>query len=45
VKIGDQRGVVQEIDVFVTYIESDGEEYVVPNDQMFDGGIVIVHDD
>ncbi|QKY21758.1 mechanosensitive ion channel [Halolamina sp. CBA1230] len=45
VKIGDQRGIVQEIDLFVTHIESDGEEYVVPNDRVFEGGIVIVHDD
>ncbi|NHX35273.1 MULTISPECIES: mechanosensitive ion channel domain-containing protein [Halolamina] len=45
VRIGDQTGVVQEIDVFVTHIESDGEEYVVPNDRVFEGGIVIVHDD
>lgn len=45
VKIGDQRGVVQEIDVFVTHIESDGEEYIVPNDRVFEGGIVIVNAD
>jgi small-conductance mechanosensitive channel len=45
VKIGDQRGIVQEIDLFVTHIESDGEEYVVPNDRVFEGGIVILHDD
>lgn len=45
VKIGDERGVVQEIDVFVTHIEADGEEHIVPNDQVFEGGIVIVHDD
>ncbi|KPN30408.1 mechanosensitive channel MscS [Halolamina pelagica] len=45
VRIGDQAGVVQEIDVFVTHIESDGEEYVVPNDRVFEGGIVILHDD
>jgi len=44
VKIGDQRGVVQEIDVFVTHIESAGEEYVVPNNLVFAGGVVIVHD-
>lgn len=45
VRIGEERGVVQEIDVFVTHIESGGEEYVVPNDRVFDDGIVIVHDD
>lgn len=45
VKIGDQRGVVQEIDTFVTHIESQGEEYVVPNNRVFAGGVVIVHDE
>lgn len=45
VKIGDNRGVVQEIDVFVTNIESAGEEYIVPNNQLFAGGVVIIHDD
>lgn len=45
VKIGDQRGVVQEIDTFVTHIESAGEEYIVPNNRVFTGGVVIVHDE
>jgi small-conductance mechanosensitive channel len=44
VKIGDERGVVQEIDVFVTHIESAGEEYVVPNNRVFAGGVIIIHD-
>ncbi|MFB6220891.1 MAG: mechanosensitive ion channel domain-containing protein [Halolamina sp.] len=45
VKIGDQRGVVQEIDVFVTQIESAGEEYVVPNNRVFTGGVIIIHEE
>jgi len=44
VEVGDHPGVVQEVDVFVTHIEADGEEYVVPNSRVFDGGVVIVHD-
>ncbi|AEN04517.1 MscS Mechanosensitive ion channel [halophilic archaeon DL31] len=44
VRIGDQRGVVQEIDMFVTHIESAGEEYIVPNNRVFAGGVVIIHD-
>ena len=40
VRIGDQRGVVQEVDVFVTRIESDEEEYIVPNRRVFRDGIV-----
>lgn len=45
VKIGDQSGVVQEIDTFVTHIESSGEEYIVPNNRVFEGGVVILHDE
>ncbi|SDM82416.1 Conserved TM helix [Halogranum gelatinilyticum] len=39
VRIGDHRGIVQEIDVFVTHIESDEEEYIVPNRKVFQQGI------
>ncbi|WP_254840856.1 mechanosensitive ion channel domain-containing protein [Natronomonas marina] len=31
VEIDGKRGIVQEMDVFVTHVESDGEEYVIPN--------------
>ena len=44
VRIGEQRGVVQEMDMFVTHIESAEEEYVVPNNKVFTGGVVIIHD-
>jgi small-conductance mechanosensitive channel len=44
VRIGEERGVVQEIDMFVTHIESAGEEYVVPNNRVFAGGVVIIHE-
>jgi small-conductance mechanosensitive channel len=40
VRIDDQRGIVQEMDVFVTRIESDEEEYLVPNRLVFRRGIV-----
>jgi small-conductance mechanosensitive channel len=42
VEVGGQRGVVQEVDVFVTHVESEGEEYIVPNRKVFEGGIVRV---
>ncbi len=45
VKIGKDRGVVQEIDVFTTSIESSGEEHIVPNNQVFAGGVVIINDE
>jgi small-conductance mechanosensitive channel len=44
VVIDDQRGIVQEVDVLVTRIESDGREFVVPNRQVFENGIVRVRD-
>jgi small-conductance mechanosensitive channel len=44
VVIDDQRGIVQEVDVLVTRIESDGREFVVPNRQVFKSGIVRVRD-
>jgi small-conductance mechanosensitive channel len=40
IAIGERRGIVQEVDVFVTHIESDGEEYIIPNAHVFDSGIV-----
>jgi small-conductance mechanosensitive channel len=42
VGIDGRRGIVQEIDVFVTRIESEGEEHVVPNRHVFQEGIVRV---
>lgn len=40
VRVGDDRGVVQEVDVFVTRIENDDEEYIVPNSRVFEDGVV-----
>lgn len=31
IRIGERHGIVQEVDLFVTYVESDGERYVIPN--------------
>ena len=42
VEVGGQRGIVQEVDVFVTHVESEGEEYIVPNRKVFESGIVRV---
>ncbi len=39
VEIGEKRGIVQEVDMFVTHIESDGEEYIIPNQRIFRTGI------
>lgn len=40
VEIDGKRGIVQEINVFVTRIESDGEVYVVPNQHVLRNGVV-----
>ncbi|MFB6077939.1 MAG: mechanosensitive ion channel domain-containing protein [Halarchaeum sp.] len=40
VRIGEMAGIVQEMDVFVTQIEDDETEYVVPNRLVFREGVV-----
>jgi small-conductance mechanosensitive channel len=39
VRVGEARGIVSEMDVFVTHIESDGEEIILPNDKVFERGV------
>lgn len=38
VKIGERDGVVQEVELFITRIEDDGTEYIVPNRTVFEEG-------
>jgi small-conductance mechanosensitive channel len=42
VEIDGRRGIVQEIDVFVTYVEDDGEEYIIPNRKVLTAGAMRV---
>lgn len=44
VEIDGHRGIVQEMDVFVTHIESEGEEFIVPNHRVFESGITRVRE-
>ncbi len=44
VKVGGQRGIVQEVDLLVTRIETDGEEYIIPNRAVLKDGIVRIRD-
>jgi small-conductance mechanosensitive channel len=44
IRVDDRRGIVQEITMFVTHVEADGEEYIVPNHQVFRSGIVRVRE-
>ncbi|MGM0605026.1 MAG: mechanosensitive ion channel domain-containing protein [Halobacteriota archaeon] len=40
VRVAGQRGIVQEVDLFVTRIETDDEEHIIPNRNVFRTGIV-----
>ena len=42
VRVADHCGIVQEVDLFVTRIESDEEEYILPNAKVFREGVVRV---
>jgi small-conductance mechanosensitive channel len=42
IRVDGVSGVVQEVDLFVTHVDTDGEEHVIPNDEVFEGGIVRV---
>jgi small-conductance mechanosensitive channel len=44
VKIAGERGIVQEVDLFVTHIEADGEDHVIPNHSVFRDGIILIRD-
>ena len=44
VKIGEYEGVVQEVDVLVTHVESDDREYIVPNHLVFQEGAARVRE-
>lgn len=44
VRIGEHGGIVQEVTVFVTRVEEDGREYVVPNHQALHSGVVVVRE-
>ncbi|MFB6069904.1 MAG: mechanosensitive ion channel domain-containing protein [Halanaeroarchaeum sp.] len=44
VAVGDREGVVQEVDIFVTRIESDGREHIVPNHLVFREGAAVIRD-
>jgi len=44
IRIGDRSGIVQEVDLFVTKIETDSEEHILPNRKVFEEGIVRMRD-
>jgi small-conductance mechanosensitive channel len=44
VEIDDRRGIVQEINVFVTHVESNGKEYIIPNQRVLRSGIIRIRE-
>lgn len=45
IRIGDRRGIVQEMDLFVTTVETEeGTEYIIPNRTVFRTGVVRVRE-
>ena len=44
IRIGDSEGIVQEMGMFTTHIEDDGEEYIVPNQKVFRAGVVRIRE-
>ncbi len=44
IEIGGKRGIVQEVDMFTTRVESDRQEYIIPNQQVFRSQVVRYRD-
>lgn len=42
VEVDGARGIVQEVDMFVTRVEDDGEEYIIPNRKVMQDGAMLV---
>ncbi|MFD1633789.1 mechanosensitive ion channel domain-containing protein [Haloplanus ruber] len=42
IQVGEIRGIVQEMDLFVTHVEADDEEYILPNSRVFADGFARV---
>ena len=44
IRVNDSTGIVQEINMFVTHIEDNGEEYIIPNHKVFTAGVVRIRE-
>jgi small-conductance mechanosensitive channel len=40
IEVSGKRGIVQEVDLFVTRVENDGQEFIVPNHLVFRSGVI-----
>ena len=39
IRVGERGGIVQEVDLFITHVENEGEEYIIPNSEVFRNGV------
>lgn len=44
IRVGERSGIVQEVSLFVTHIEEEGEEFIVPNREVFRQGVVKIRE-
>jgi len=44
IRVDGTRGIVQEVDLFVTHVENDDEEFIIPNQHVFRNGIVRIRE-
>jgi len=44
IRVAGNEGIVQEVDMFTTRIENDGEEYIVPNQKVLRSGVVRIRE-
>ena len=42
IRVDGQEGIVQEVDLFITRIEANGTEYMIPNHQLLQGGVALI---
>lgn len=42
IRVDGKDGIVQEVDLFITQIESDGTEYMIPNHQLLRDGVALI---
>jgi len=44
IRVDGSEGIVQEVDMFTTHVEDEGEEYIIPNQQILRSGVIRVRE-
>ncbi|PSQ45005.1 mechanosensitive ion channel protein MscS [Halobacteriales archaeon SW_7_68_16] len=44
IRVGDRQGIVQEMDLFVTRVENEGAEYLIPNQIVLEEGVARIRE-